>query len=102
MLRIEGYTRGKMALLTITVLLCLPFGESIGSHNNSSISKPLFDLCNDILGDSMFDPEVLHSPLKPLLEPPTEQKEEGVVMEARSLMVDIPFSFAAIDGYMTT
>ena len=65
------HVTAKMALLTITIikkiayiLLRLPFGVANGPNDYSLVSEPLFDLTNEILRDTSYDPSLLHSPIQ--------------------------------------
>jgi hypothetical protein len=102
------HVKAAMALLTITiieklayVLLRLPFGVANGPNDYSLVSEPLFDLTNDIMQDETFRPETLHSPIRSELEKPEAVTENTSPFgEARPLIVDVPFAYAATDGYI--
>ena len=102
------HVKAAMALLTITIineiayiLLRLPFGVANGPNDYSIISEPIFDLTNDILGDDTFDPNTIHSPIQSKLEKLDETLKRGDPFgEARPLIVDVPFHYAAADGYI--
>ena len=102
------HVKAAIALLTITiieklayVLLHLPFGVANGSNDYSLVSEPLFDLTNDILQDSTFEPEILHSLIRSELEKPeADSVDTRPFGEARALIVDVPFAYAATNGYI--
>ena len=102
------HVTARMAMLAITiikriayVLLRLPFGVANGPADFGIISEPIMDLTNEILRDNTFEPNELHSPLQNKFKSKQRRYNSEVPFEeARKLFVDVPFWFAAADGYI--
>jgi len=59
------------------------------------------DLTNDILADDIYDPSAIHSPLHSTLTPPSKSFPSDTLFGiARKLFTDVPFCYAAVDGYI--
>ena len=102
------HVTAAMAVLTITIikkiayiLLRLPFGVANGPNDYSLVSEPIFDITNDILRDPTYDPSQLHSPIQHRLQDKELSHHQSTPFgKARKLFVDVPFHYAAADGYI--
>lgn len=77
------------------------FGVANGPSDYGMISEPVFDMTNDILQDTTYNPKEVFSPIQPQLPKATENnREEKTFGTARKLFVKVPFHEAAADGYI--
>ena len=97
----------KHAVLTIIIfkalayiLTRLPFGTKCGPSKYSDFSEAVFDTANDVINDPTWDPDSLHSPIKPLLQPPDVTDARVPFTKAKDLAVDIPLREIVYDGYI--
>ena len=94
------HVTGKMASLAVTILnglvyalLRLPFGAANGPSDYCTISEPVIDLANDILRDTSWQPDEIHSPLQSDLDDPvSSNSDDSPLGTARPLFVNVPSS----------
>ena len=81
------------------LLTRLPFGAVAGPSLYSTISEAIFDLANDLMDDTAWNPTTLQSPLAPKLVPipPNNNHPFG---SAKPLLVHVPLRLSFVDGYI--
>lgn len=95
------------AVKTITVvndrayiIVRFPFGVKCGLGIYSDLSESIFDLANDLLADTAWNPSVLRSPHQHLLEKPETPTSATPFSPTKPLAVDIPLRTTFTDGYI--
>ena len=82
------------------ILVRLPFGARCGPSVYSDVSESIFDLANDILHDTSWNPNDLHSPHKHILQPPEFAPPNEPFSRAKPLAINIPLRETMTDGYI--
>ena len=82
------------------ILVRLPFGARCGPSVSSDVSESIFGLATDILHDTSWNPNDLHSPHKDTLQPPEFAPPEEPFSRAKPLAIHIPLRETMTDGYI--
>lgn len=64
------------------------------------VSEAIFDLANDLIRGSSWNPLELKSPNSNLLHPPNKTQENKPFGSAKDLLVYVPLNYAFCDGYI--
>ena len=84
----------------VYILTRLPFGACTGPSVYSSVSETIFNLANNIINETEWDPTTLRSPHSSKLSEPSLNPIPDPFEAAQELLMDLPLKEIFFDGYI--